>query len=179
MHLLILVKQFHHLIYELMWAFSFNPSHSTPWSQIGLQSYHNAKCIQKFPLTFEVQSLFWDSWQSLSYNPCKSKSKNQITYFQYSKAQYINYHSKWEEWNPAGQTSILYLHVRAFFISPTHSSFVDYNTLISLELPPHPINRPPLQISNSSGISNMLESQQIPCFSFIDWRNGFSGPPCR
>ena len=44
-----------------------------------------------------------------------------------------------------------------FFRSPTPLNFVDYNTLLFLELVPLPVNSFPQQVSHGSGLSNILE----------------------
>ena len=68
--------------------------------------------------------------------------------------------------------------VKALFRSPTPFSFVDCNTLLSLELFPFPVSGSPQQVSHESGIFNILGLQGNSGFIFTASHNGLSKPPC-
>jgi hypothetical protein len=81
--------------------------------------------------------------------------------------------------NPANSKHCISISdVKMLFRSPTSFSFVDCNTLLSLELFPFPVSGSPQQVSHESGIFNILGLQGNSGFIFTASHNGLSKPPC-
>ena len=109
--------------------------------------------------------------------PIYNGTEHTVPFKNIGKGSSISSLDQSKTWKLTDRHQTLHLHVRCIFRSPTPFSFVDCKTFLSLGLVSHPGNNFPQQVSNSSGISNLLWVSMTIQASPL--HNGLSGPPCK